>query len=177
MNIYLIGFRCAGKSSVGTSLAAVLDWNFIDLDDLLVETEKLSIAEIVANHGWSIFRQKEKNLLARVSAMTRHVVATGGGVVLDNKNVDLMKKTGRVIWLKAEPDTIRRRMLLNGKTTDFRPALSSKGAVDEIKETLTKRVPLYQNAKDMMVETDTLSTEQICRVLKRYLEKEQVIIG
>jgi shikimate kinase len=176
MNIYLIGFRCTGKSSVGNALAAVLGWHFIDMDDLLVETEGFSIAEIVADQGWNAFRRMEKKLLKRVSLMEKQVVATGGGIVLDNNNIDVMKKTGRVIWLKAEPDTIRKRMLSDEKTADFRPALSSKGVIEEIKETLIKRRPIYQIAQDMMVDTDNISTDGICSLLKRQLKQEKIIV-
>jgi shikimate kinase len=170
MNIYLIGYRCTGKSSVGKALAAAIGWRFIDLDDLVVETAGISIADIVARYGWEHFRQMERDALKQVSVQDHTVVATGGGIVLDPANLSRVRETGYAVWLKAGADTIQRRMVSDVHTLDFRPPLSSMGAAGEIQKTLIERTPLYRDAQDFVVETDALSVEEICRILREHLE-------
>ena len=78
-NLFLIGYRCTGKSSVGQALATKLGWPFIDTDSLLVSESGLSIKEVVDTCGWQAFRRLEHTALQQVCAMDRQVVATGGG--------------------------------------------------------------------------------------------------
>ncbi len=154
LNLFLIGFRCTGKSSVGRSLAAELRWSFVDTDSLLVTKQKMSIKEIVGAHGWEGFRQMEHTILKKICTSYEQVVATGGGVVLNEDNVMLMKKSGRIIWLKATAETIKARMLQDKDTQDFRPALTLNGSISEIEETLHSRESLYKSAMDFFVDTD-----------------------
>ncbi|MEA3427736.1 MAG: shikimate kinase [Thermodesulfobacteriota bacterium] len=162
MNIFLIGYRCTGKTSVGKSLAWTLGWSFIDADLELVDKYGMTITEIVSKEGWSSFREKEKAVVKRLSVLDKHVVATGGGVILDIENVEQMKKSGTIIWLKAMPETIKERILQDQNTEELRPSLTSKGLVEEIEETLLDRKPLYESAMDFSVDTDNRSIEDIC---------------
>ncbi|MDA3835186.1 MAG: shikimate kinase AroL [Spirochaetales bacterium] len=162
MNIFLIGYRCTGKTSVGKSLAQTLGWSFVDADKELVETYSMTINNIVSKEGWDSFREKEKGILKKICGLDKHVVATGGGVILDNKNVESMKKSGVVVWLRAEPETVKKRILQDKTTGDFRPSLSSKGLVEEIEEILLDRKPLYENAMNFSIDTDNRSIDDIC---------------
>ncbi|MBC8246742.1 MAG: shikimate kinase, partial [Deltaproteobacteria bacterium] len=105
MNIYLIGYRCTGKTTVGKLLAGHLEWDFIDTDDKIVEVAESSIKEIVDTRGWEAFRKMERDVIIKVSSNRSHVIATGGGVILDEENIRIMKQTGSVIWLKASAVT------------------------------------------------------------------------
>jgi len=160
-NLFLIGFRCTGKSSVGKLLSARLDWPFIDTDSLLVSESGKGIKEIVEKHGWETFRKMEHGILEQVCKLNRRIVATGGGVVVNVENVELMKKSGSLVWLRAEPETIKTRMLQDRDTKDFRPALTSIDSIAEIKETLLEREPYYRRAMDFHVTTDKLGLDQI----------------
>jgi shikimate kinase len=172
-NIFLIGFRCTGKSSVGKRLAKKLGWPFIDTDSLLVSESGLSIKEIVEKHGWDTFRKMEHTIVNQVCILDRRVVATGGGVVLNEANVNLMKKKGRVVWLKALPETIKDRMMLDQDTETFRPSLTSKDSFCEIEETLLERDPLYRQAMDYCVETDGRKIDEISDgIVKQLVELE-----
>jgi shikimate kinase len=146
---------------VGELLAAKLGWPFVDTDSLLVSDSGKNIKEIVETHGWETFRNMEHRILEQVCTLNRRIVATGGGVVLDHENVALMKKSGRVVWLRAEPETIKTRMLQDRVTLDFRPALTSKDSIAEIKETLLEREPYYRRAMDLHVDTDNMRLDQI----------------
>jgi len=167
--IFLIGYRCTGKSSVGRRLAAKLGWPFIDTDTLLVSESGLSIKEIVEKHGWDTFRKMEHAIVNQVCILDRRVVATGGGVVLDDTNVRLMKKNGKVVWLKALPETIKSRMMLDRNSEAFRPSLTAQDIFCEIEETLTQRNPLYGQAMDFGVQTDNRRIDEICEIIVQKL--------
>ncbi len=174
MNIFLIGYRCTGKTCVGKSLAQALGWSFIDADLELVDKHGMTISEIVSKEGWSSFREKEKAIVKRLSILDKHVVATGGGVILDIENVEQMKKSGTIIWLKATPETIKERILQDRNTEELRPSLTSKGLVEEIEETLLDRKPLYESAMAFSVDTDDRSIEDICGRIIRELKVPKV---
>jgi len=170
-NIFLIGYRCTGKSSVGRLLGMKLDWPFIDTDPLLVSESGISIKEIVEKHGWETFRRMEHAIVNQVCILDRRVVATGGGVVIDSANVNLMRNNGKIVWLKARPETIESRMALDQGTDAFRPSLTNKDPFSEIEQTLLEREPLYRQAMDVCVETDERGIDVICNEIAQKLVK------
>lgn len=162
MNIFLIGYRCTGKSTVGRQVAERLNWKFVDADAELVSGQGQPIARIVSQSGWEGFRRIEKSVLARLCKSTNQVIATGGGVVLDIENVRLMKKNGPVIWLRATPETVFKRMIQDENTLASRPALTGRKPWDEILETLSEREPLYESAMSGVVDTDDKPADAVC---------------
>jgi shikimate kinase len=170
MNLFLIGYRCTGKTSVGKFLAGILGWRFIDADSELVKEQGMTIREIVSKGGWNDFRKKERIVMKRLCALDRYVVATGGGSVLSGENVKDMKKSGVIVWLKATPDTIKKRILQDKNTEEGRPPLTGKGFLEEIEETLSYRDPYYEQAMDFFVDTNNLSIDLIGRTVVRQLE-------
>ncbi len=153
MNIYLVGYRCCGKSSLGRLLAERLGWRFADTDALLIEQTGQEIDTIVKAKGWSHFRQLERACLAAVATRRQRVVATGGGIVLDIQNVRVMQGSGVVVWLKAAADVIRQRMAGDPATANQRPALTNGNARDEIEDVLQERIPLYRAASNIALDT------------------------
>jgi shikimate kinase len=131
----------------------------------------MSIREIVISRGWEAFRRLEHTTLQQVCTMGRRVVATGGGIVLDADNVKLMKKNGRIIWLKASSETIKARMLQDQTSEALRPALTSTDSISEIEETLAERVPLYQHAMDFSVDTDNVRLDAIADFIIQNLNR------
>jgi shikimate kinase len=168
---FLIGFRCTGKTTVGRIIANKLHMEFIDADDELVKQQKMPISEIVDKHGWAYFRQKESEIIKEIASMNNQLVATGGGVILNNDNVDYMKKSGTIIWLKATPETVKNRILQDEKTEQSRPSLTSKGLIDEIEETIKTRTPLYQAAMEFYIDTDNVQIEEVVSKVLKKLEK------
>jgi shikimate kinase len=158
-NVFLIGYRCTGKSSVGKLLSEKLDWPFIDTDSLLVSERGTSIKEIVEIHGWQTFRKMEHAIVEQACTLDRRIVATGGGVVLNADNVAIMKKNGRLVWLRAEPETIKARMMGDQNSGVFRPALKLKDSFSEIEEILNEREPYYRQAMDFGVATDNVGLD------------------
>lgn len=168
-NVFLIGYRCTGKSSVGKLLSKKLGWPFIDTDSRLVSDSGQSIKEIVEIHGWQTFREMEHAIVEEVCSFDRRIVATGGGVVLNADNVKLMKKSGRLVWLRAKPETIRTRMMQDTDTETFRPALTAKDSMAEVGTTLIEREPLYEKAMDFFVDTDDQQVDEVCDAIIQQL--------
>ncbi len=148
---------------MGKALAANLGWSFVDTDVKIIQKEGKSIKEIVSATGWGDFRKKEKAEIKRICGLDKQVVATGGGVVLDPESVTAMKRCGKIVWLKARPETIYQRMTDDKNTTLFRPALTKKDLFKEVREMLAVRQPMYTQAKDMDVDTDGVGPTEIAR--------------
>jgi shikimate kinase len=163
MNIYLIGYRCCGKTSVGKALSKLLGRPFLDTDEAVVQKSGKTISENVSRSGWDTFRDMEKSVIDQTILLNHHVIATGGGVILNPDNVRNMKKAGRVIWLKVSPETVRARMAADPKTLIQRPGLTATGSMDEIETVLLARHPLYEKASHLVLDTDILGIEAICR--------------
>jgi len=164
-NIVLIGYRATGKTTVGRLIAQRLGWMFVDTDVLIEQRAKKKIAEIVAQEGWQGFRRREKEIIAEVSAKKNMVIAVGGGAVINKENVKNLKQNGILIWLKANADTIAKRLAQDEKTASQRPSLTGKSVVEEIEEVLSERLPLYQQAADIEVDTERYSPEEIARLI------------
>lgn len=162
MNLFLVGYRCTGKTTVGKTLARRLGWPFMDMDRMIVESTGTSIARMVDEHGWLFFREQERQVMEAVSAVDRQVVATGGGIVLDARNVSAMKKSGKVVWLAASEKTIEERMLADDATAGNRPPLTGQGLIVEIASVLSKRRPFYDMAADIAIDTDQEKIAAIC---------------
>ncbi len=165
-NLVLIGYRATGKSSVAAALARRLNRPMVDLDEVLVQEAGCSIAEIVAKEGWEGFRRREKELTRRFGQSPGQVLATGGGVVLDPENVEVLQKNGILIWLKADPDVIRKRLGQDAVTQAYLPSLTGADTFAEVDRVLAEREPLYQRAAQIVIETTDLSIlEVVDRIL------------
>lgn len=162
MNLFLIGYRCTGKTSVGEVLAHQLGWRFVDTDQKVVETAGVSIAQMVEAHGWPFFRELEGQALVSLSTGDRQVVATGGGIILDERNISTMKQSGRIVWLTASERTILNRMLGDSTTAESRPSLTHQELTAEIASVLAERRPLYKKAADRAIVTDRRTVAAIC---------------
>lgn len=172
MNIYLIGYRCTGKTSVGRMLAEQLGWRFVDTDQYIVEKAGKSISEMVAAHGWEFFRQKEKQALTELNAHDQLILATGGGIILDPANfATLNDDKNFVIWLQADVETIYHRMKEDLQSDAFRPALTESPLFREIQETLAERRFYYESTADFVVNTDTLALNEACVLILKQIKE------
>ena len=168
MNLFLIGYRCSGKTTIGKSIAMTIDWPFVDSDLLVIKESGKSIKDIVDTEGWDAFRHMERSALKQICTDDRQVVSTGGGVVLDEANIQAMKTSGMVVWLDATAETIQKRMRQDKNTGNFRPALTDKGRIEEIEGMLLKRNPYYESASDFYIGTDDVPVSEITkRIIKK----------
>jgi shikimate kinase len=167
MNIYLIGYRCSGKTSVGRALARRIGWRFVDADDRIAAELGTTITDFVRRKGWEVFRDVEQAVMARLGQTANHVVAAGGGAVLREENIAEMKRSGWVIWLQASAQQIEARMSDDAQTEANRPSLTGKDILEEIAEVLAARSPLYRQAADIVIDTDGIGIQDaVARVLE-----------
>lgn len=165
-NIVLIGFMGCGKTSVGTKLARVLQYRFLDTDQMLEEEFGCSISEFFAQKGEAAFREKETELLKRLSLDYDGIIlSTGGGMPLCPENAELLKKIGVVVYLKTTKETTLAR--LKGDTT--RPLLTGDNVEERVENLLNQRVPLYTAAADEIVETDGKSFYELISEIEKFV--------
>ena len=158
MNIMLIGFMGCGKSTVAAKLTKRLSVKQIEMDALIAEEAGMSLPDIFATYGEEHFRNIETNMLRKFKDLKPVVVSCGGGVVLRDENVELMKGQGKIIWLTATPQTVYERV----KDSTDRPVLNGNMNVEYIQELMEKRQQKYQAAADIMVSTDGKTVDEIC---------------
>ena len=174
-NVFLIGYRCTGKTSAGRTLAAKLGWTFVDSDRVIGAEIGCSIADFIASNGWAAFRETERKVIARLSEMGRQVVAAGGGAVTATENVVRMRSSGTVIWLQASPDAIRTRMQADTGTAGNRPSLTGQGRLKEIAAVLDARKPLYAGAAHYRIDTGDLNSDEVVEKIIDIIESDATI--
>ncbi|WP_300673518.1 shikimate kinase AroL [Desulfoluna sp.] len=170
-NIYLTGYRCTGKSTVGKILADRMHRHFIDTDGFIIGYAGASVDEIVTRDGWGGFRKLEQFALRQVADSDGVIVATGGGIIVNSENRSLMRGSGTVVWLKARVHTLTRRIMTDAVTATQRPSLTGVGVEDEIASVLKEREPLYQAAAHLTLETDGMSPESIAEEILLQLKR------
>ena len=158
-NIFLIGFMGAGKSTIAKGLQRTLGMELVEMDARIVEEQKMSINEIFAQYGEDYFRDIESQLILDIGQEGNTIVSCGGGVVVRPQNTEYMKKSGKIVFLSATPQTIYERV----KHSTDRPILNGHMNVEYIAQLMEKRRALYEAAADIRIETDGKSRDEICR--------------
>ncbi len=158
MNIILIGYRCTGKTSVGRALAAALGRRFVDTDRAVEALAGISIEALVAGQGWARFREMERCVIRELSAARREVIATGGGAVIDKRNLDYLRQNGWIVWLRAGAEEIMERMRRDPRV---RPSLTGEDPLEEVRSVLEQRRATYCRACDLSVDTWGRSVSQV----------------
>lgn len=146
-----------GKTTVGRRLAARLGYRFVDTDDIIVARHG-PIPQIFADHGEDVFRRHERTVAAELAARDGLVVSTGGRLMLDHANADVLGDTATVVCLVASVDTIVRRVTADGSWST-RPLLAGDDAVDRITALLDERRAGY--GRFTPIETDGRSPDQV----------------
>lgn len=162
-NIILIGFMGSGKSTVGHMVAKRLRFQFLDTDHLVEDRARTTIKEIFAGAGGeNAFRERETAALESLLVAThRHVIATGGGIVTQPRNLPLLRQLGWVVLLQADADEIYRRVARNHD----RPLLKTKDPRGKVEELLTVREPLYREASDFVVDSTGMRREDVAELI------------
>ncbi len=166
-NLVLIGFMGSGKSSVGRELARRWGYRFIDTDAMIRHKYDLSIPDIFAKIGEPSFREAEYQALVRLQGIGSTVIATGGGIVTQPRNLPLLRTLGPVVWLSADQTTIIDRV---GKST-HRPMLDQANPEESVTRLLAERAPLYRQAADLLIETSGLTHREVADRIVLGLDK------
>lgn len=167
MNIVLIGYRGTGKSTVARLLGQCLKKTVLSTDAEIEKERGQSIPQIVEQYGWDYFRALETQVCRKLIGEEHLVIDTGGGIILRDENVRILKGHGQIVWLTADVPTIVAR--ISGDSQ--RPSLSgTKSFVEEIEEIMTVRQPLYEAAADIIIATDHETPESLARQIIAKLE-------
>jgi shikimate kinase len=145
-----------GKSAVGRALARKLGRRFIDLDRLIEKTEGMTVRDIFDQKGESYFRRLEKKVLIGVLQCQGQVVATGGGVVMDEENLKVLREKSLLVCLTASPEVLLKRVGNGAK----RPLLGGTDRRGRIEELLKLREKNYVQAR-VCVDTSDLTVNQV----------------
>ena len=165
-NIFLIGFMGTGKSSVANKLCEMLGMTRVEMDEEIVRQQDMAISDIFDEYGEKYFRRLETDLLEEIATKENQVVSCGGGVVLMEGNVEIMKSCGTIVLLTAEPEVIYERV----KDDSSRPLLNGNMSISYICELMDERQGRYEEAADFVVATDHRDVdaivERICKKLR-----------
>lgn len=166
--VALVGLRCAGKTSVGARLAALLGVPFVDLDErVAVLANELTAGAALRRLGEPAFRALESRALADALAEPGALVlATGGGCVQDPANRARLAREATCVWLRAPVDVLRRRLAAD---TTERPALAGASAAAELAALAARREPEYRELAAFAIDTGELSVEEVAARLRARL--------
>ena len=163
MPLWLIGMMGAGKSTVGQALAARTGRPFLDTDRLVEDAAGLAVVEVFEEEGEAAFRLHESQAIRAAAGVAEAVVATGGGAVLLSNNVRVMKSSGPVVWLQADPVTLADRIGI----APGRPLLMDVDVAERLSVILENRREDYEKAADHIVATDDFSVDEVAELLEK----------
>ncbi len=164
-HIFLIGFMGTGKTTVSAALSAICGCRILEMDQCIEAEEGIPIRDIFSRHGEEYFRDLETALLEKISREEPAVVSCGGGAVLRKKNVEMMKASGTIVLLTAEPETVLERV----KGDDSRPNLKGRMSAEGIRDLMDQRREAYHRAADTAVSTDGKEPEKIAGEILQFL--------
>ena len=159
MKLVLCGMMGSGKTTVGKLLAKALAWEWVDTDERIVNRYG-NISDIFAQKGEAYFREIETEIVKTLTQKDCLVISTGGGIVLREENISLLRENAKIIYLRAQTQTIVAR--LQGDKT--RPLLQSEEPLDcKIERLLQERGRLYEGASDSIVDVEDKTPEEIVK--------------
>lgn len=165
-NVYLVGFMGTGKTTVGKILAQKLNKEFVETDEVIEQQEAKKIVDIFSQKGEAYFRELEKKLLEELSREKDLVVSCGGGLICNEDNLNILKRTGIVFNLKASVQEIYERT----KKHTSRPLLNVDNPLEKIGGLLNKREPYYSQAH-YIIDSESGSPIQIAESIIEILDK------
>ncbi len=168
--VVLVGMMGAGKTEVGEQLAADLGYDFVDVDQLIVEKAGKSIPKIFKESGQDGFRVLETETIRELDGSLSRVIAPGGGALETPENAQILRTLGHVIYLKASARELYQRI----KNDRNRPLLEVENPKGEVATLLTGREPGYRDAADFVIDTEELSVDEVVSKLIDELAKRTI---
>ena len=166
-NVFLIGPMGSGKTTIGKKLANKAEKKFYDTDEEIKKNTGADIPLIFEIEGDSGFREREKKIISKLVLLNNIVLSTGGGVILDEENRNMLADNGLVVYLKSSAEKIYKRT--SGDKS--RPLLRGNDRLGKIKEILAERESIYASIADEVVETDILGTSEILQKILKLINK------
>jgi shikimate kinase len=164
-SIALIGFMATGKTTIGKALAKQLGnkFEFLETDEIILKLAGKSIPEIFSEDGEATFRDFEIEACRQVSKRNKVIISCGGGIVLNQINLDNLKRNCFIVLLEASIEEIYKRIIKKGK--ESRPLINTSEPMKEIKKILAYRQPLYKLAADIVIDTTERSVNEIVSLI------------
>jgi shikimate kinase len=166
-SIVLVGMMGAGKSSVGRRLHARTGLALLDTDEIVVSKFGMSIPEIFAKHGERKFREAETKALRSLTGSKQIIVVTGGGIVLREENIAILKRVGVIVWLDGDEETLFGR----ASQKRDRPLLRTKNPRETFSRILRARRPVYAKIANIRVDTSVLTDEEVAVAIRSKLRR------
>lgn len=161
-NIILIGYMGCGKSTTSIKLSYRFKQSLIDTDKEIEKKQKRTISEIFATDGEAAFRQMETEYISSLlQEKGKYIIATGGGLPIRPENREILKKLGKVVYLRTRPETVYER--IKGDTT--RPLLQCEDPKKRIAEMLEQRKEAYESCADIIVDTDDVELSEVVEMI------------
>jgi shikimate kinase len=170
MNLYLIGYRGSGKSTVATILAELLGWAIVDSDDEIEVLAGKTISQIFESESEAGFRKWENSVIEGLAMLDKTVIALGGGAVLADNNRQRIAATGKAVFLQVSAETAYKRISGDENSATQRPNLTQTGGIEEIEQLLTFRSPIYLSCADLVVEADAKTPAEIATAIFDHFE-------
>lgn len=174
MNLILVGYRGSGKSTVGALVAKRLGRQFLDLDTLIMERAGQTIAQIFETEGEAGFRKREHEALTLIRRLKDHVIALGGGTLMDPENGTLAKRSGRIVWLRAPAVVLWSRIKADSKTKETRPNLTQSDDLLETEQLLAEREPAYARFSRHVIDTTSETPEVIAEAIELWFLASEI---
>ncbi len=171
-HVILIGYRGSGKTVVGRLLAGELRRPHVDTDLLIEDREGRTIAAIFEQDGEPYFRKIESEVIDDLASGTPKVISVGGGAVAGEHNRKRLKGLGTVVWLRAAPEELYRRVVADRKCAASRPPLSTADALTEVRMLLAERSGSYEELADVEIDTTGKSVVEVTQMILRQLESK-----
>jgi len=172
MNLYLIGYRGSGKTTVAPLVAKQLGWTVFDTDDHVESESGISIARIFEEFGEPEFRRRETAAIKESCSRTESVVSLGGGAPIAPDNQKLISGAGKTAYLNGSLDTLWSRIAGDEKSDDQRPALTDLEGRAEVEQVLTQRAPVYEACADYTIDVDELSPQEIADAIVKWFRQD-----
>ncbi len=166
-NIALIGFMGTGKTTVSKALSRITGFEEVDVDQCIVSNEGMTINDIFAEKGEQGFRDIETETLQNLTKKEGQIISCGGGAVLRDENVRILKQAGTIVLLTATPETIFERV----KDHTHRPILNQDMSLSHVKKLMAGREPRYQEVADLKVSVDSNDRVKTCLEILRKLQE------
>ena len=166
-NVILIGYMGCGKSTLGKRLSYLLKQPYLDTDKMIEMKEKRTINAIFAADGEAAFRNMETACVRELFTYNQdYVIAVGGGLPLREENRKLLRRLGKVIYLRARPDTIYERL----KNDTTRPLLKGDNPRQKIEEMIAVRGPVYEETAHAVIDVDEKVFDELLKEIKEKAE-------
>lgn len=162
--IFLIGFMGSGKSTLGSQLARKIGFEHVDMDHLIEETARMTIPGIFSEHGETVFRKWERDILLELCRREKVVISTGGGAPCHNDLIDIMNQNGTTIYIELTPSALKDRLLHSRTERPLIKGKSEQELLHYITGKLKEREPFYRRAR-FIINGTSLRAEGLVKLL------------